>query len=179
MSGAQYAFHLGSHRIALLWRLHRVHHCDVHLDASSALRFHPLEMLANIAFVAPIVMVCGLPAATVAVYEGVQIIAGMVTHANLRIPDALERAVGRVLVTPAVHRIHHSADLSEANSNFGNMLLLWDQLFGSYDDGSRLAGRPSRFGVREMDREGAGNLICLLESPWHKLTPAPGSGVLE
>jgi sterol desaturase/sphingolipid hydroxylase (fatty acid hydroxylase superfamily) len=107
---AQYAFHRHSHRSLILWRVHRVHHCDVHLDASSALRFHPLEMIANIAFAVPIIMFWGLAPAVLAVYECVEIIVGMMTHTNLRIPKAMEQIARPLLVTPGLHRRHHSAD---------------------------------------------------------------------
>ena len=90
---AQYAFHRYAHKSSFLWRVHRVHHCDVHLDASSALRFHPLEMIANIAFVVPIIMVCGLSPGILLIYECVEIIVGIMTHTNLRVPNARKHVI--------------------------------------------------------------------------------------
>ena len=175
VSGAQYAFHRYFHKNSILWRVHRVHHCDVHLDVSSALRFHPLEMIAVIAFMVPIIMVCGLSAATLAGYEIIQVIVGMITHANLRIPGAVDRIARQLFVTPGIHRIHHSADPAEFNSNYGNVLVLWDQLFRTYEIGSSRGPESRRYGLEEISGERAGNFIYLLELPWYTITSGAAS----
>lgn len=163
---AQYAFHRYLHKNPILWRLHRVHHCDVHLDASSALRFHPFEMMANIAFLVPVIMVCGLSPGFLVVYETVAIVASLLTHMNVRIPEALERNARRMLVTPGLHRFHHSENRAEADSNYGDIFSFWDRLFGTYCGQPRQAGKTLRFGLEDVSEESAGSFERQLTLPW-------------
>jgi sterol desaturase/sphingolipid hydroxylase (fatty acid hydroxylase superfamily) len=164
---SQYAFHFLSHKVPLLWRLHRVHHCDVHLDVSSSLRNHPLELIASSAFVIPIVVVCGLSPVVLAVYETVEVFSNMLTHANLRIPDVIERRVRPLLITPGLHRLHHSVAQAETDSNYGNVFSFWDRLFGTYCGEASAHPAAFRFGLDDIDRERAGNLAWQLKLPWH------------
>jgi sterol desaturase/sphingolipid hydroxylase (fatty acid hydroxylase superfamily) len=160
----QYAFHRLSHQSPLLWRLHRVHHCDVHLDVSSALRNHPLEMIVGTAFMIPIAALVGLSPVLLGVYEGVEAIVNMLTHANLRIPHAVERHARALLVTPGLHRLHHSAVRAETDSNYGNVFTLWDRLFGTYC--GRTTQPTFRFGLDDVSRERAVNFPAQMELPW-------------
>ena len=162
---AQYAFHRYAHKSSFLWRIHRVHHCDVHLDASSALRFHPLEMIANIAFVVPIIMVCGLSPGILLIYECVEIIVGIMTHTNLRVPNAVEQIASPLLVTPGLHRRHHSADQARADSNYGNVFSFWDRLFGTYCSEPTEKSRTVEVGLEDVSGEQAGDFICQLKLP--------------
>lgn len=162
----QYSFHRFSHRNPLLWRLHRVHHCDMHLDVSSALRTHPLEMIASIAFMIPIILIGGLSPVALAAYEGVEAIVNMLTHANIRIPDAVERHARSLLVTPGLHRLHHSVVQAETDSNYGNVFSFWDRLFGTYRGKATRSDRTFRFGLDEISRERAANFSSQLELPW-------------
>ena len=161
-----YSFHLVSHRHPLLWRLHRVHHCDVHLDVSSALRNHPLEMIAGTLWMIPIVVACGLSPIVLAAYEGVEALVNMLTHANIRIPDAAERYARSLLVTPGLHRLHHSAVQAETDSNYGNVFSFWDRLFGTYCGKATRSGQAFRFGLDDVSRESAGNFGSQLGLPW-------------
>jgi sterol desaturase/sphingolipid hydroxylase (fatty acid hydroxylase superfamily) len=162
----QYAFHLVSHKVPLLWRLHRVHHCDVHLDVSSALRTHPLELIANVAFMIPIIVICGLSPIVLAVYESVEVFANMLTHTSTRIPNVAERYARVLLVTPGLHRLHHSAAQAETDSNYGNVFSFWDRLFGTYRSETIQSGETFRFGLDDVSRERAGNLGTQLSLPW-------------
>ncbi len=123
---ANYGFHVISHKVPLLWRLHRVHHCDVHLDISSALRTHPIELIVLLVFTLPVVAIFGLSAVALAAYECVEVIANVVTHANIRLPKTAERYAGWRPVTPAVHRLHHSSLQVETDSNYGNVFSFCD-----------------------------------------------------
>jgi sterol desaturase/sphingolipid hydroxylase (fatty acid hydroxylase superfamily) len=165
---SQYAFHFLSHKVPLLWRLHRVHHCDVHLDVSSALRNHPLELIASLAFVIPIVVVCGLSPVVLAVYEAVELFANMLTHANVRLPPAVERHARALFVTPGLHRLHHSAFQPETDSNYGNVFSFWDRLFSTLRGEARASGAAFRFGLDDVDRDRASNFARQLELPWHR-----------
>jgi len=162
----QYAFHLVSHHNPLLWRLHRVHHCDVHLDVSSALRSHPLEMITSIGFMIPIVVICGLSPIVLAVYEGIEVLVNMLTHANMRVPERVERYVRLLLVTPGLHRLHHSAVQAETDSNYGNVFSFWDRLFGTYRGRAIQPGMTFRFGLDDVSRERARDLGWQLKLPW-------------
>ncbi len=163
---SQYAFHRLSHTQPVLWRLHRVHHCDVHLDVSSALRTHPLEMIASSAFVIPIVVGCGLSPVVLAAYEGVEVFANMLTHANVRVPKVIERCARSLLVTPGLHRLHHSASRIETDSNYGNVFSFWDRLFGTLRVEASAPAAEFRFGLDDIDRERAGNFTSQLKLPW-------------
>ena len=164
---AQYAFHRFCHAQPLFWRLHRVHHCDVHLDVSSALRTHPLEMIASSAFVIPVAVLFGLSPVVLAAYETVEVFVNMLTHANLRIPSAIERPARWLLVTPGLHRLHHSAVQAETDSNYGNVFSFWDRLFGTYRGEASAPAATFRFGLDDVDRERAGDLAWQLKLPWY------------
>ncbi len=120
------------HRIPLLWRLHKVHHADRHVDSSTALRFHPFEILVSIGIKALAIVILGVPAEAVILFE--ILLNGFATfnHANIRLPDAIEKAARFVLVTQALHRIHHSQVMAESNTNFGFSIIWWDRLLGTY-----------------------------------------------
>lgn len=172
---ASYGFHVLSHKVPLLWRLHRVHHCDVHLDVSSALRTHPLELLVMLAFMLPVVTVFGLSAVALAAYESVEIIANMVTHANIRLPRAVERYSGYAVVTPSLHRLHHSSLPIETDSNYGNVFSFWDRLFGTYR-GEALSDATFRFGLDDVSGERAGSFDAQLRLPFTLPGIAPLQG---
>lgn len=163
---AQYAFHLLSHKIPLLWRLHRVHHCDEHLDATSTLRNHPLELIASAIFISAIVAISGLSPAVLIVYESIEALLNLLAHANVRLPPAAER-VARALffITPSLHRIHHSARQEETDSNYGAVFSFWDQLFGTYRDKAAEL-QAFRFGLDEISRDRAQSLEAQLALPW-------------
>ena len=164
---AQYGFHRFCHAQPLFWRLHRVHHCDVHLDVSSALRNHPLEMIASSAFAVFVTVLFGLSPVVLAAYEAVEVFVNMLTHANLRIPGAIERHARSLLVTPGLHRLHHSAVQAETDSNYGNVFSFWDRLFGTYRGEASAPAAAFRFGLDDVDRERAGDLAWQLKLPWY------------
>jgi sterol desaturase/sphingolipid hydroxylase (fatty acid hydroxylase superfamily) len=171
---AQYVFHVLCHKTPLLWRLHRVHHSDVHLDVSSALRNHPLEFIISIAFLTSVIAICGLSPVALAVYETVEVFANIITHANLRTSNVLESRVRSVFVTPGLHRLHHSPIQVETDSNYGNVFAVWDRLFGTYRGETIQSGPELRFGLDEVSHERAGDLQAQLALPWHRDAPSRG-----
>ncbi len=162
----QYVFHVATHKIPLLWRIHRVHHCDDQLDATSALRVHPIEMVASAAAVVPIIVLCGLPPMVLAVFETFEIIFTLTTHANIRIPQPIDRLAPALIVTPYLHRIHHSAEAIETDSNYGNVFTFWDRLFGTYRGTALQSGDAVRFGLDDVSHERAGDFHYQLSLPW-------------
>ncbi|MEQ8733866.1 MAG: sterol desaturase family protein [Rhodospirillaceae bacterium] len=127
-----YGQHRLFHKVPLLWRLHRMHHTDIDLDVTSGLRFHPLEILLSLIIKVIAVVILGAPALAVLVFEIVLNATSMFNHANLALPQRLDSVLRRIVVTPDMHRVHHSIDSSETDSNFGFNLPWWDRLFGTY-----------------------------------------------
>lgn len=129
---AIYAQHRLFHVVPLLWRVHRVHHADTAFDVTTALRFHPLEIALSMAVKLAMIALIGASAEAVLLFEIVLNGAAMFNHGNVTLPPWLERGLRRVIVTPDMHRIHHSTLMDEANSNYGFNLSCWDRLFASY-----------------------------------------------
>jgi sterol desaturase/sphingolipid hydroxylase (fatty acid hydroxylase superfamily) len=127
-----YLQHRVFHHLPVLWRLHRVHHADPELDASTGLRFHPVEILLSLALKAAVVVALGAPAEAVLAFEVLLNATSMFNHADLRIPPRVERWLRLVVVTPDMHRTHHSERREETDSCFGFCLPWWDRLFGTY-----------------------------------------------
>lgn len=127
-----YFQHRVFHAVPLLWRLHRVHHADPELDASSGLRFHPVEILLSLAIKGAAVVALGAPPEAVLVFEVLLNATALFNHANVAIPAWLDRPLRRVLVTPDMHRVHHSEIRRETDSDFGFCLSVWDRIFGTY-----------------------------------------------
>lgn len=129
---AIYGQHRLFHAVPVLWRLHRVHHADVDFDVTTGIRFHPVEILLSMAIKLGIVALLGPPALAVLLFEVVLNASSLFNHANLRLPSRLDAILRRVIVTPDMHRIHHSVLRAETDSNFGFTLPWWDWLFHSY-----------------------------------------------
>lgn len=124
--------HLISHRSSMLWRLHRVHHADVDIDVSTALRFHPVEIGLSMLYKVGWVLLLGPSVVAVVLFEVILNACAMFSHANVALPSRLDRALRAFLVTPDLHRVHHSVLKGEHHSNFGFNLSIWDRLFGTY-----------------------------------------------
>lgn len=120
------------HKFDLLWKLHRMHHTDRDLDFSSALRFHPFEIILSMAIKLTLSWLLGITAGTLALFEILINIFAIFNHSNIYIPLTIDRLLRRVIITPDMHRIHHSVYRDECNSNYGTILSLWDYLFKSY-----------------------------------------------
>jgi sterol desaturase/sphingolipid hydroxylase (fatty acid hydroxylase superfamily) len=129
---AIYFQHVTFHAVPALWRLHRVHHSDLDVDATTGTRFHPIEILISTGIKCAAVAAIGAPAIAVLVFEVVLNATAMFNHANVRLPLALDRVLRWVVVTPDMHRVHHSVVYNESSSNFGFNLPWWDRLFGTY-----------------------------------------------
>jgi sterol desaturase/sphingolipid hydroxylase (fatty acid hydroxylase superfamily) len=129
---AIYFQHVMFHAVPVLWRLHRVHHADLDFDVTTGTRFHPVEILISTGIKCAAVAAVGAPALAVLAFEIMLNATSMFNHANVALPRALDRRLRRIVVTPDMHRVHHSAAFNETNSNFGFNLPWWDRLFGTY-----------------------------------------------
>jgi sterol desaturase/sphingolipid hydroxylase (fatty acid hydroxylase superfamily) len=156
------------HLVPWLWRLHRVHHSDLHLDASSGIRFHPVEIVLSMLIKIALVFALGAPALAVLVFEILLNLFAVYTHANLALPARLDRALRWVIVTPDMHRVHHSIVHREQLHNFGFNLSIWDRLFRSYKFDADAGQTGMTIGVDEFrDARGLG-LGALLLQPFRR-----------
>jgi sterol desaturase/sphingolipid hydroxylase (fatty acid hydroxylase superfamily) len=129
---AIYAQHVVFHHVPWLWRLHRMHHADLEFDTTTGIRFHPIEILLSMLIKMAVVVALGAPPVAVLVFEVVLNATSLFNHGNVRLSPRLDAIIRRVLVTPDMHRVHHSAIPRETNSNFGFNLPWWDWIFGTY-----------------------------------------------
>jgi sterol desaturase/sphingolipid hydroxylase (fatty acid hydroxylase superfamily) len=129
-----YLQHVLVHIIPPLWRIHRVHHADLDYDVTTGSRFHPLEIILSMLIKFLFILALGAPAVAVVLFEVILNATSMFNHGNVRLPLAIDRILRVFIVTPDMHRVHHSIDVRETNSNFGFNLSVWDRLFGTYID---------------------------------------------
>lgn len=129
---AIYLQHVLFHAVPAFWRLHRMHHADLDFDVSTGVRFHPFEILLSLAIKIAVVAAIGAPPLAVLLFEIVLNATSMFSHGNVRLPAALDRLIRLIVVTPDMHRVHHSIIPAETNSNFGFNFSLWDRMFGTY-----------------------------------------------
>jgi len=129
---AIYLQHVVFHAVPVLWRLHRMHHADQAIDVTTGLRFHPLEILISMGIKLAVVMALGPPAVVVLIFEVVLNATAMFNHANIKLPKKLDKVLRFIVVTPDMHRVHHSINPRETDSNFGFNLPWWDWLLGTY-----------------------------------------------
>ena len=129
---AIYFQHIAFHIIPWCWRLHRVHHADMDFDVTTGSRFHPVEIVLSMLIKFSVILMIGAPALAVLIFEALLNGCAMFNHGNAKLPEGLDRWVRRVLVTPDMHRVHHSVLPHETNSNYGFSVSWWDRLFGTY-----------------------------------------------
>jgi sterol desaturase/sphingolipid hydroxylase (fatty acid hydroxylase superfamily) len=134
LDGAIYLQHVMVHAVPALWRLHRVHHADLDFDVTTGSRFHPLEILLSMLIKFAVILLLGPPLLAVVIFEVLLNATSMFNHSNVRLPLAVDRILRLFIVTPDMHRVHHSHLYHETNSNFGFNLSIWDRLFGTYRD---------------------------------------------
>jgi len=141
--------HIAFHRVPLLARLHRMHHVDLDFDVTTGLRFHPVEIVLSLLLKFAAVLALGAPAAAVLLFELALNLGSLFNHGNVRMPRAIDRALRWLVVTPDMHRVHHSIVPEEINSNYGFFLSWWDRLFGTYNAAPRAGHDAMTIGVRD------------------------------
>ena len=164
------------HAVPLLWRLHRMHHADLELDVTSGLRFHPLEILLSMAIKVAAVVVLGAPALAVLLFEVLLNATSMFNHGNVRLPARLDRWLRLVVVTPDMHRVHHSWLRYETDSNFGFSLPWWDRLFGTYRAQPEQGHLGMTIGLAQFRDPGELRLDRMLLQPWRNPEPSEADG---
>ncbi len=129
---AIYWQHVATHKFPILWRMHKVHHADRDMDVTTAVRFHPLELLLSLVYKAGCLLILGAPILAVLIFELLLFLGATFTHSNLKLPAWLDKTLRLVIATPDAHRAHHSTLVSEQNTNYGFFIIWWDKLFGTY-----------------------------------------------
>lgn len=158
--------HFIFHHVPILWRLHRMHHTDVDVDVTTAVRFHPIEMLLSMAIKIGVVLLAGAPAVAVLIFEVLLNGTSLFNHSNIRISKKAEQILRLFVVTPDMHRVHHSWHKHETNSNFGFNLPWWDRLFGTYRNQPEEGHTNMVTGLHEFREEQGNRLPALLLQPF-------------
>jgi sterol desaturase/sphingolipid hydroxylase (fatty acid hydroxylase superfamily) len=154
--------HLMFHKLPWLWRLHRVHHTDTVMDFTTGVRFHPGEIAVSLAWKGAVIAMLGAPPAAVLLFESMLAAMALITHANIRLPGPVEQRLRWVLVTPALHLVHHHPDPRWTDSTYGNLLSVWDRLAGTL----RSAAPDERIGLDERRGSHDQRLTALLAQPF-------------
>jgi sterol desaturase/sphingolipid hydroxylase (fatty acid hydroxylase superfamily) len=161
-----YAQHVITHKIPLLWRLHRVHHTDLDFDVTTALRFHPLEIILSVFVKFFFIALFGAPVVAVIVFEIILNISAMFNHSNIQIPISIDRLLRKVIVTPDMHRVHHSVIKAETNSNYGFNIPWWDYIFRTYRPQPSAGHTKMKIGLNEFQGNKVVFLHWLLVQPF-------------
>lgn len=161
-----YLQHVMFHAIPALWRLHMVHHADVDFDCTTALRFHPVEIVLSMVIKLAAVVALGPPAAAVLLFEVVLNATAVFNHGNVRLPKPVDRLLRWVVVTPDMHRVHHSVNPTETNRNFGFNIPWWDRLLGTYQDQPALGHEAMTIGLNQFQERSRQGLLWLLALPF-------------
>jgi sterol desaturase/sphingolipid hydroxylase (fatty acid hydroxylase superfamily) len=129
-----YVQHVATHHFPWLWRIHKVHHADTDMDVTTAVRFHPVELILSLGYKSAVVVVLGAPVSAVLAFELLLFVGPVFNHSNIKLPGALDRILRWAIATPDTHRSHHSTIISEQNTNYGFFLIWWDKAFDTYTD---------------------------------------------
>jgi len=167
-----YFVHRLLHRVPWFWRLHKVHHADLDYDVTTGLRFHPLESLVTVGITLLVIAVLGAPPVAVVIYEILFVSTALFNHGNIHLPLTLDRLLRTCVVTPDMHRIHHSANTREGNSNFTGIFSVWDRLFGTYCKEPAAGQKGMVMGLAEYRDARSLNLHRLLIMPFVNTSPA-------
>ena len=165
LDAAIYAQHRALHELPWLWRFHQVHHCDLHLDVTSASRFHLGEILLSGVFKLTVVLALGLSLTGLIAFEAIVLLAAQFQHANIRLAPVVERNLRRVMMTPLLHHLHHSQMPERRNTNYGTLLTLWDRGLGTWCERFE---KDESVGVPEYQQAERLNWLTLLAMPFRR-----------
>ncbi len=165
---AIYGQHIATHKIPLLWALHKVHHADRDIDVTTAIRFHPLEIILSMLYKSVLVLLLGPSLLAVFVFALILNLCAMFNHSNLRLPGWLDRRLRLFLVTPDMHRVHHSTVPGETDSNYGFSIALWDRLFGTYVAQPEAGHDDMTIGLEEYQTDSPADFWWSLALPFQK-----------
>jgi sterol desaturase/sphingolipid hydroxylase (fatty acid hydroxylase superfamily) len=159
-----YVAHVLLHKTPLAWRFHRVHHSELHVDVTTAFRQHPGESVWRVLWQLPAIVLVGIPLWIVVVYLTLSVANAQLEHANLRIREPIDRLLRLFVVTPNMHKVHHSRMQQETDSNYANIFSVWDRLFGTYT--AHADFRTLRYGLDDLDEPSTKRLRRLLAMPF-------------
>ncbi|MCB1503440.1 MAG: sterol desaturase family protein [Hyphomicrobiaceae bacterium] len=159
--------HLVSHKVPLLWRLHQMHHADVDIDVTTAIRFHPIEIGLSMLWKILCVVALGASPEAVLLFEIILNACAMFNHANVALPAGVDRLLRLIVVTPDMHRVHHSVIRSEHDSNYGFNLSVWDRIFGTYRPAPQHGHDGMTIGLTPYQSEAPTRFIWSLMLPFH------------
>jgi sterol desaturase/sphingolipid hydroxylase (fatty acid hydroxylase superfamily) len=165
-----YLSHRTMHMWSPMWRFHQIHHCDPFVDVTTTYRTHPVETVWRFAFAIIPIWILGVPASAVVIQRLLQATNGILEHANVRLSEPLDRALSTIFVTPNVHKIHHSRAIAETNSNYANLVTIYDRLLGTFTPADR--AKSVVYGLDDVNRESAGTLAGLLWLPFRRTESA-------
>ncbi|GJM04843.1 MAG: sterol desaturase [marine bacterium B5-7] len=161
-----YVQHVITHKVNLFWRIHRVHHIDHEVDVTTGVRFHPFEIVLSVLYKMLAVALLGPVAFAIIFYEILLNAAALFTHSNILLNPGLDRFLRMLIVTPDMHRIHHSALREETDSNYGNIFSVWDKLFKTYRLFPKAGYDAMVIGLKEFRAPASGQLLQLLKTPF-------------
>jgi len=162
--------HRVTHLIPILWRLHAVHHSDIELDTTSGIRFHPIEIICSYVVKAGFILALGLPAMSILIFEIILSTSSLFNHSNFSFPPRLEKILRYLIVTPTMHRIHHSTVVKETNSNYSFSFSIWDRVFSSYTEKAALPQKTMDIGLKEYRESSDQNIVNLILQPFKRKT---------
>jgi len=165
-SFASYTIHVAMHKVPILWRLHRVHHTDTAMDVSTTVRFHPLEFIVSVPIIVGLIAMTGIPPLVIMLYELFDAVMAVFSHANIRLPRPIERILQWLLVTPDMHRVHHSSTQAETDSNYGATLSIWNRLFRTYQVKSDAGLTAMELGLSECRDKRTSSFWWLMALPF-------------
>ncbi len=163
-----YLQHVIFHHVPIFWRLHKIHHIDQEIDVTTGVRFHPVEMILSALIKCAAVLLLGVPILAVVIFEILLNATAMFNHGNINLPKSVDRLLRLFIVTPDMHRVHHSVIPSETNSNFGFNLPWWDRIFGTYRAQPSLGHEKMDIGVKDYPSVYETGLMPLLVIPFMK-----------
>jgi len=172
-----YFIHWTEHKVKWMWQFHLVHHSDTKVDVTTGLRHHPGETVFRIGFTIMAVLVIGVPMGIIMLYQSLSVLFAHLTHANIKMPAKIDRALSYIFVTPYMHKVHHHYTQPLTDTNYGNIFSIWDRIFGTFaeTDSSKLTyGIDTHMDPKE--NEGLGNLLAI---PFKKYRPPVGSKFAE
>jgi sterol desaturase/sphingolipid hydroxylase (fatty acid hydroxylase superfamily) len=158
--------HYLSHKIPVLWRIHRVHHLDTEFDVSTTVRFHPFEFVINLIIGIPLIVIFGLSPWALLFYDLFDVVITIFSHSNLTLPSKIEKALRYIIVTPDLHRVHHSSHQPETDSNFSAVFPVWDLIFRTFKTNTRVRQDEMKLGLEEVRDKRTNNILWLLISPF-------------
>jgi len=157
------------HTVPMLWRFHKMHHADSHVDTTTGLRFHPVEIAMSLGIKAAAVVILGVPAIAIVIFEVALNGFALFNHANIRLPQKWDDRIGLVLITQRLHRIHHSQAKNESNSNYGFSVSWWDRLFNSFTPRAAFSDETLPIGQKDVPAtKKNASIIALLQQPFKK-----------